>query len=125
MVDRAGRVIVVAVAVAIGFAGCNSGEGQPVTVLRGKTTAVNDVRTAIFFEGKRVEGPRFDFIDVDGGWRVAGADWYGDNNSWHSSGIAPCLEKPAPQPIEMGVVEAAAHEDGGGGRGVVVWLKCL
>jgi hypothetical protein len=24
-----------------------------------------------------------------------------------------------------GVIEAAAHEDGGGGRGVVVWLNCL
>ena len=123
MVDRAGRVVVVAVAVAIGFAGCNSGEGQPVTVMRGKTTAVNDVRTAIFFEGKRVTGPRFDFIDVDGGWIVAGANW-SDGRSWHDSGIAPCLEKPAPQPIEMGVVEAASHDDAPG-RGVVVWLKCL
>ena len=125
MVDRARHVVVAAVAAALGLAGCSSGgEGQPVTVLRGKTTAVNDVRTAIFFEGKRVDGPRFDFIDGDGGWRVAGADWYGDN-SWHSNGTAPCLDKPAPQPIEMGVIEAAAHEDGGGGRGVVVWLKCL
>jgi hypothetical protein len=125
MVDRAWRVVAAAILVVIGFAGCNSGEGQAVTVLRGKTTAVNDVRTAIFFEGKRVVGPRFDFIDVDGGWRVAGADWYGDDNSWHSNGTAPCLEKPAPQSIEMGVIEAAPHEDGGGGRGVVVWLKCL
>lgn len=125
MAFRSRLVLVVTVAAAIGLAACNSGEGQPVTVLRGKTTAVNDDRTAIFFEGKRVDGPRFDFIDVDGGWRVAGADWYGDNNSWHSNGTAPCLDKPAPQPIEMGVIEAAAHEDGGGGRGVVVWLKCL
>ena len=124
MVDRAAPVVVAAIAVAIGFSGCNSGKGQPVTVLRGKTTAVNDVRTAIFFEGKRVAGPRFDFIDVEGGWRVAGADWY-DGRSWHHSGTAPCLEKPAPQQIEMGVIEASASEDGGAGRGVVVWLKCL
>lgn len=124
MVDRAWRVVGAAAVVAIGIAGCNSGEGQAVTVLRGKTTGVNDVRTSIFFEGKRVTGPRFDFIDVDGGWVVAGAEWYGDNNSWHQQGIAPCLEKPAPQPIEMGVIEAASYEDAPG-KGVVVWLKCL
>ena len=70
-----GRAVVAAIVVAIGFAGCSSDEGQPVT------------------------GPRFDFIDA-------------------------CLEKPAPQPIEMGVVEAASHDDAPG-RGVVVWLKCL
>ena len=108
---------------AIGFAGCDSGEGQPVTVLRGKTTAVNDSRDAIFFDGKRVAGPSFDFIDVDGGWRVAGAEWW-DGKSWHDDGIAPCLEKPAPQPIELGVLEAAPRGDAAG-RGVVVWLKCL
>ena len=123
MVDRAGRVVV-AVVVMSGFGGCDSAKGQPVTVLRGKTITVNDQRTAIDFEGKRVSGPKFDFIDVEGGWRVAGADWY-DGKSWQHDGTAPCLEKPAPQQIEMGVIEAAASEDGGAGRGVVVWLKCL
>ena len=124
MVDKTGRVVVAAAVVAIGLAGCSSGKGQPVTVLRGKMTVVNDQRTAIFFEGERVTGPKFDFIDVDDGFRVAGADWY-DGKSWHHDGTAPCLEKPMPQPIELGVIEAAASEDGGAGRGVVVWLKCL
>ena len=108
---------------AIGSAGCNSGHGVPVTVLRGKTTAVNEPRAAIFFDGKRVEGPRLQIVDEDGGWIVAGASWFADN-SWHDSGVAPCLEKPAPQPIELGVVEAAERDDAPG-RGVVVWLKCL
>src|SRR5687768_7438469 len=113
MVERAGRVGLAAAMVVIGVAGCSSDEGQPVTVLRGKTTAVNDTRAAIFFEGKRVAGPRFDFIDVDGGWIVAGANWF-DGRSWHDSGTAPCIEKPAPQSIEIGAIEAAKYEDAPG-----------
>jgi hypothetical protein len=123
MVERVRRVVLAAAMVVMGVAGCSSEEGRPVTVLRGKTTAVNDTRAAIFFEGERVAGPRFDFIDVDGGWIVAGASW-SDGRSWHDSGTAPCIEKPAPQSIEIGVVEAANYEDAPG-RGVVVWLKCL
>ncbi len=123
MVDRAGCVVVAAIVVAIGFAGCSSEEGQPVTVLRGKTTLVNPDGVNVFFEGERVAGPKFDFIDEEGGWNVGAADWF-DGRSWHDSGKAPCVEKPAPQPIEMGVVEAASHDDAPG-RGVVVWLKCL
>ena len=34
------------------------------------------------------------------------------------------IEKPAPQPIEIGAIEAANYEDAPG-RGVVVWLECL
>ena len=37
---------------------------------------------------------------MEGGWRVAGADW-SDGKSWHHDGTAPCLEKPAPQQIEI------------------------
>jgi hypothetical protein len=117
------RLAAVAVLAGFGVTGCNSGDGQPVTVLRGKTTAVNEPRTAIVFDGKRVEGPRLQISDEDGGWIVAGASWFA-GNSWHDSGVAPCLEKPAPQPIELGVLEAA-ERDGAPGRGVVVWLKCL
>lgn len=123
MVGRTGRVAVAAAAVVVGVGGCSSEEGQPVTVLRGKTTLVNPDGVNIFFEGKRVAGPRFDFIDEEGGWNVGAADWY-DGKSWHDSGKAPCIEKPAPQPIEMGVIEAATYENAPG-RGVVVWLKCL
>lgn len=109
--------------VAMSFVDCTSSEGQPVTVLRGKTSLVNPDGETIFFEGKLVAGPRFDFIDEEGGWNVGSADW-SDAYSWHDSGTAPCIEKPAPQPIEMGVIEAATYKNAPG-RGVVVWLKCL
>jgi hypothetical protein len=114
-------LVAAGVMAAIVMAGCQSGEGQAVTVLRGKSTGTNDARTAISVEGKRVAGPGFDFIDVDGPWIVAGADWcYG--KSWHDSGSAPCLDNG--KPIELGVIEAAKYKDAPG-RGVVVWLKCL
>ena len=119
-----GAVLAVAAAVAaIGLVGCSSREGQPVTVLRGKTTLVNPDGVNIFFEGKRVAGPKFDFIDEEGGWNVGGAQW-SDGNTWHDSGKAPCIGKPAPQPIEMGVIETATYKDAPG-VGVVAWLKCL
>lgn len=107
---------------AIGLAGCDSSEGQPVTVLRGKSTGTNQTRTGISLqEGKRVAGPSFDFIDVDGPWIVAGASWW-DGRSWHDDESPPCLDNG--EPIELGVIEAASYEDAPG-RGVVVWLKCL
>ena len=93
-----------------------------MTVLRGNSTGPNKPdRTVISFEGKRVAGPKFDFLDVDGPWIVAGADWT-DGHSWHDSGTPPCLENG--KPIELGVIEAATYKDAPG-RGVVVWLKCL
>jgi hypothetical protein len=117
-----GAIVAAAAAIAaVGFAGCDSSEGQPVTVLRGKSTGTNDARTAISFEGKRVAGPGFDFLDVDGPWIVAGADWW-DGKSWHDNESAPCLDNG--KPIELGVIEAAQYEDAPG-RGVIVWLRCL
>lgn len=113
--------VVAGVVAAIAMAGCQSSEGQPVTVLRGKSTGANDARTAMSFKGKRVDGPRFDFLDVDGPWIVAGASWW-DGKSWHDNESAPCLDNG--KPIELGIIEAAQYKDAGG-RGVVVWLKCL
>ena len=111
------------VLVLLGSAACNRGDGVDVTVLRGTVRTVNETHAAIDFAGKRVAGPRLHHIDVDGGWIVAGARWF-DGRSWHDNGTAPCLERPLPQPIELGVVEAAEGHDAPGG-GVVVWLKCL
>ena len=105
------------------LAGCVGGTSHEVTVLRGDTTAVNETRTAIFFDGRRVAGPRLAAIDEDGGWIVAGASWF-DGRSWHDHGTPTCLEEPQPQEIELGVLEAAASDDAPG-RGVVVWLRCL
>jgi hypothetical protein len=123
MVFRSRLVLVVTVAAAVGLAGCDSGDGQPATVLRGKSTGTNETRTGISLkDAKRVSGPRFDFLDVEGPWIIAGASW-SDGKSWHDDGTPPCLDNGAP--VELGVIEAAEHEDGGGGRGVVVWLKCL
>lgn len=113
---------VVGAVVALGFAGCGSGGGRTVTVLRGKATS-DDARTAIGFDGRRVAGPRLHDVDEDGPWVVAGASWF-DGSSWHDQGTPACLERPQPQPIELGVVEAAPGHDAPG-RGVVVWLKCL
>lgn len=107
--------------VAISVAGCDSTEGQPVTVLRGTSTGTNDDRTGISLkDGKRVAGPAFEFIDVEGPWIVAGASW-SDGKSWHDSGTAPCLDNG--EELELGVIEAAPYEDAPG-RGVVVWLEC-
>ena len=117
---RLALVTAVAALAAFGLAGC-SPKGYPVTVLRGKSTGPNAEKTAISFNGKRVGGPKFDFIDVDGPWVVAGALWW-DGTSWHDSGDAPCLDDG--RSIELGVVEAAAYKDAPG-RGAVVWLKCL
>jgi len=112
----------VAAIAALGFAGCNSGEGQPVTVVRGRSTGANLDRTALSLEeGRRVAGPKFGFLDADGPWIVAGASW-SDGKSWHDSGNAPCLDNG--EAIELGVIEAEHYKDAPG-RGVVVWLKCL
>jgi hypothetical protein len=119
---RVALVTAVAAMAALGVAGCTSKEGQPVTVLRGKSTGTDAEKRGLSLkEGKRVAGPKFDFLDVDGPWVIAGAEW-SDGRSWHDSGSAPCLDNG--KPIELGVIEAAKYEDAGG-RGVVVWLKCL
>lgn len=117
-----GRLALIAAVAALGLAGCSSGKGQPVTVLRGKSTGTNADRTGISLaEGKRVAGPKFSFLDVDGPWVVAGAAWW-DGKSWQHSGSAPCLDSG--KSVELGVVEAAQYKDAPG-RGAVVWLKCL
>lgn len=122
MVYKSRHILAVAVAAAIGLVGCNSSEGQPVTVLRGKSTGTNATRTGISLkDAKRVAGPRFDFVDAEGPWVIAGASWW-DGKSWHDDETPPCLDNGAP--LELGVVEAAEH-DRAPGRGVVVWLKCL
>jgi hypothetical protein len=118
-----GRLALVSAAamVALGLAGC-SPHGYPATVLRGKSTGSNAERTAISLkDGKRVGGPKFSFLDVDGPWVVAGARWY-DGKSWHDAGNPPCLDNG--DPIELGVVEVAESHDAGG-WGVVAWVKCL
>src|ERR1051325_3296957 len=105
----------------IGLGAC-SPDGYPVTVLRGKSTGTNETRTGISLkEGKRVAGPKFSFLDVDGPWIVAGASWT-DGRSWHDNGYPPCLD--AGEQLELGVLEAARSDDAPG-RGVVVWIKCL
>jgi hypothetical protein len=121
-----GRLALVSAAamVALGLAGC-SPHGYPATVLQGKSTGTNDTRTGISLEdGKRVGGPKFSFLDVDGPWVVGGARWY-DGKTWHDGGNPPgppCLD--AGERIELGVVEVAATHDAGG-WGVVAWVKCL
>jgi hypothetical protein len=125
VVARLGRQISLAAAVLglLSLAACDGGDGVKVSVLRGNVRTVNETHGAIDFVGKRVAGPRLHHIDVDGGWIVAGGRWF-DGRSWHDNGTAVCLERPLPQPIELGVVEAAEGHDAPGG-GVVVWLKCL
>ncbi len=121
---RLGRSILVAAALAaLGLVACGSDSGPEVTVLKGEARTVNGSRTTIDFQGDRVDGPRLRDIDVDGGWIIAGARWF-DTRSWHDEGFPTCLERPLPQPIELGVLEADARDDAPGG-GVVVWLKCL
>jgi len=119
---RLALVAAVAAVSALGLAGCSSREGQPVTVLRGKSTGTNADRTGISLtEGKRVAGRKFSFLDADGPWVVAGARW-SDGRSWHDSGGAPCLDSG--RPLELGVVEVPEYRDTGG-WGVVAWVKCL
>ena len=122
---RSMRILVTATsrALLLVLAACDRSDARDVTVLRGNAKTVNDTRTAIGFDGRHVTGPRLDHIDVDGGWIVAGASWF-DGRSWHDNGTPTCLDHPLPQPIELGVVEAASGHDAPG-RGVVVWLKYL
>ena len=128
-VGAVGRRVVLAVAIAVsvvvigGWTG-RSARPSEVTVLRGKAVTVNAPGTAIGFDGKRVGGPRLRIADVDGPWVVAGADWF-DGRSWHDNETPTCLGgRNLPQPVELGVVEAAPHDDAPG-RAVVVWLQCL
>ena len=119
---RARRLVpvVAMVLMVIGLGAC-SPDGYPATVLRGKSTGTNAERTGISLkDGKRVAGPKFSFLDVDGPWVVAGARWF-DGKSWHDAGGPPCLDNG--DQIELGVVEVAEH-DGAGGWGVVAWVKC-
>jgi hypothetical protein len=124
-----GRRVVLAVAIAVsvvvigGWTGRTGARPVEVTVLRGTVNTVNLTGTAIGFDGKRVAGPRLRMVDVDGGWIVAGASWF-DGRSWHDNDTPTCLRGGLPQPVELGVVEAAASDDAPG-RAVVVWLKCL
>jgi hypothetical protein len=124
-----GRRVVLAVAIAVsvvvigGWTGRTGGHPAEVTVLRGTVNTVNLTGTAIAFRGKRVGGPRLRLVDVDGGWTVAGATWF-DGRAWHDHETPTCLQGGLPQPVELGVVEAAASDDAPG-RAVVVWLKCL
>jgi hypothetical protein len=129
VVGAVGRRVVLAVAVAVsvvvigGWTGRAGGHPAEMTVLRGTVNTVNITGTAIGFDGKRVGGPRLRMVDVDGGWTVAGATWF-DGRAWHDHDTPTCLRDGLPQPVGLGVVEAAASDDAPG-RAVVVWLKCL
>ena len=123
------RRVVVAVAITVsvmvigGWTG-RSARPSEVTALRGKAVTMNETGTAIGFDGKRVAGPRLRIADVDGSWIVAGANWF-DGRSWHDNETPACLRSGMlPQPVELGVVEAAPRDDAPG-RAVVVWLKCF
>jgi len=124
-----GRRAVLAVAIAVsvvvigGWTARTGGHPVEVTVLRGTVHTVNVAGTATGFEGKRIGGPRLRMVDVDGGWTVAGAMWF-DGQAWHDHDTPACLPGGPPQPVELGVVEAAENDDAPG-RAVVVWLKCL
>lgn len=124
-----GRRAVLAVAIAVsvvvigGWTG-HSGRPSEVTVLSGKVVTVNETGTAIGFDGKRAAGPRLRIADVDGSWIVAGADRF-DGRSWHDDETPGCLTgRRLPQPVDLGIVEAAPRDDAPGGA-VVVWLKCF
>jgi hypothetical protein len=93
-------------------------------VLRGSVEAVGNGPTAVRFHGRRVAGPTLRNAGVDGRWVIAGADW-SDGTTWHDTGSPRCLAPgQLPQPVDMGVVEAARHGDAPG-RAVVVWVRCL
>lgn len=125
-VTTVGQRVVLAVAIAVSvvvIGGWTGGRPADVTVLRGTVDTVNDTGTAVGFEGKRIAGPRLRMVDVDGGWIIAGATWF-DRRGWHDNGTPTCLQGGLPQPVELGVVEAAPTDDAPG-RAVVVWLKCF
>jgi len=126
-----GRRVVLAVAVAVSVVvagGWTSrtaphGGGQ-VTVLRGTVDTVNATATVVGFRGERVAGPRLRIAGADGSWAVSGASW-SDGQAWQDRGTPPCLgDGAAPQPVELGVIEAAPY-GAAPGRAVVVWLQCL
>jgi hypothetical protein len=114
---------IVALACTGWLAGCSPRSGTSVTVLRGIATTVDATREAIGFTGEKVAGPALQTVDVEGGWIVAGAQWW-DGRSWHDRGPATCLQPGGDVPVELGVLEARPYRDAPG-RGVVVWLKCL
>jgi hypothetical protein len=115
--------LLAAVVLAIAFHRPSYERGD-VTVVRGHTRIVNHDRTAIFFDGERVSGPRFRTFKIDSGFRVAGAMW-DDGRSWHDNEPPGCLEPGTRrQEIEMGLLEANPTDDALGSV-VVVWLECL